>query len=81
VKTFSLDIRTPEKKIFSGRVINLTVKAVDGEVGILPEHAPLAAVLSPGAIRYRLKTGEDVKIDGQGGFLIVAEDQATILVH
>lgn len=74
-----LEIRTPDKKIFSGEVIGAHFQAEDGGLSVLPGHAPLATVLVPGQVRYKLGTGEDVSIDVGAGFLIVAKDSVQAL--
>ena len=79
MKNFSLAIRNPEKTIFFGKAASLYLQAEDGQIGILPDHAPLATVLSAGPIRYQLESGEEVKIDGAQGFLIVKNNRAVIL--
>jgi F-type H+-transporting ATPase subunit epsilon len=60
--------------------LSLKLTAVDGELGILPGHAPLATRLAPAPIRFTLQSGEEVKVDGGEGFLIVSNDTASILL-
>lgn len=81
MKKLSLEIRTPEKSLFSGKVKSITLNAVDGQLGILPDHAPIATVLAPGSLRYELESGETVALDGKGGFLILKKNIATILLQ
>jgi F-type H+-transporting ATPase subunit epsilon len=80
VKSFALEIRTPEREVFLGRVVDLTVEAEDGKLGVLPDHAPLATMLAPGFIRYQLETGEEIKFQGESGFLIVKDNFASLLL-
>jgi F-type H+-transporting ATPase subunit epsilon len=80
MKTFQLEIKTPEKKLFSGRVSNLVAPAVDGQIGILPNHASLATILTSGKIRYRLESGQELALGTKKGFLIVARNQVEILL-
>ncbi len=49
-----------------------------GELGILPSHAPLLTVLTPGEIRV-VKDGEESDLVVSGGFLEVLGDKVTIL--
>jgi F-type H+-transporting ATPase subunit epsilon len=78
MNSFTLDIRTPEASLFLGRVASLTVPAQDGELGVLPGHAPLATILATGKIKYQRENGERCQLDGQGGFLVVQNDQASL---
>ncbi|OGB89760.1 hypothetical protein A2625_06585 [candidate division WOR-1 bacterium RIFCSPHIGHO2_01_FULL_53_15] len=80
MKSFSLAIRNPEKSVFFGKVQSLFLRSETGEIGILPDHAPLAATLAPGPIRYQLESGEKIKIEGGDGFLIVKNNRAVILL-
>ena len=80
MKTFRLEIRSPESKTFSGSVTQLTAQAVDGGLGILADHAPLATKLKAGYLQYYLKDGEENKFKIDGGFLIVKQNRATVLL-
>jgi len=52
--------------------------SVDGEVGILPNHAPLIAVLQIGELRVK-KGADEQSIVVAGGFMEVLDDKVTIL--
>ena len=80
MKSFALEIRTPEKEIFLGRIIDLRVEAKDGKLGVLADHAPLAAMLAPGSIRCTLESGEEIDFQGESGFLIVKDNFASLLL-
>jgi F-type H+-transporting ATPase subunit epsilon len=75
----TLEIRTPEKSLFLGKVESFTADAVDGEIGVLPDHTPLATCLKKGAVSFNNDKGEKIKIDVPGGFLIINKNQATVL--
>src|ERR1035437_8562926 len=49
-KLMTIDIVTPEKRIFEGKITELTAPGTDGEFGILPEHAPFATAIEPGVV-------------------------------
>ncbi len=68
--TLHVDVITPEKLAFSDDVDFLSAPAIDGEVGILPHHAPLLTKLGAGELR--LKKGNEVHyLALSGGFLEV----------
>ena len=77
---FTLNILTPENELFAGPAAFLAATAVDGEVGVLTGHASLISVLVPGPIRYQLESGDQVRLDGGAGLLIVKDNQATVLL-
>ena len=53
MKTISVEIRTPEALILKGNYEFAALPGFEGELGILPGHATLAAQLKPGAIRLK----------------------------
>jgi F-type H+-transporting ATPase subunit epsilon len=81
MKSFALQIRTPEKTIYWGRALSLNATAADGKIGVLPDHAPLATLLSAGKVAYKLETGEEVEVEMPGGFMIVKNNSVHILGH
>ena len=67
-----VELITPERLAFSADVDFVAAPTVDGEIGILPHHAPLLTKLGYGVIR--LKTGQESKyVAVTGGFLEVKE--------
>lgn len=73
-----LEIVTAERVVYSEDVSVLVAPGIDGELGILPRHAPLLTVLKPGEIRV-VSDGEESYIAVSGGFLEVMGDKVTIL--
>lgn len=51
-----VDIISPERPIFSGEAVEVTAPAHDGELGILPKHAPMVTELGIGEVRIRRNT-------------------------
>ena len=47
-----LEIVTPESRVFSDDVDSVVLPGTEGEMGILPAHAPLVTMLKPGELRY-----------------------------
>ena len=76
--TIQLEIVTAERQVYSEDVDIVIAPGIDGELGILPRHAPLLTVLKPGEIRVR-KDGEESSIAVSGGFLDVLGNKVTIL--
>ena len=73
-----LEIVTPEKRVFDAAVDSVTVPTVSGEVGLLPNHAPLISALKPGILTYLIK-GPPTKLAVAGGFVEVKADVVSIL--
>ncbi len=76
--TFKLEVVTPEKMIFSDEVNVVLAWGVEGQLGILPYHAPLMTMLQPGDLVIRKGTEEDY-LTISGGFLEVRPDKVVIL--
>ena len=76
----SVSVISPEKVLFTGSASTVVVPTFDGEVGILPMHAPLMAVLGRGTLR--VDTAEGVrrfKVDG--GFMQVVDDTVRVVTE
>jgi len=76
--TFKLEIVTAERMVFSDEVTALLAWGVEGQLGILPHHAPLMTVLQPGDLMIR-KDREEEYLAVTGGFLEVRPDKVIIL--
>ena len=73
-----LDIITAEKLVYSDEVSSVVAPGSAGQLGILPNHAPLLTSLKPGELKG-LKEGEESNIAVSGGFLEVLQNVVTIL--
>jgi F-type H+-transporting ATPase subunit epsilon len=78
VATFKLEIVTAERMIFSNDVSAVIAWGVEGQLGILPHHAPLMTMLQPGDLMIR-KDKEEEYVAISGGFLEVRPDKVIIL--
>ena len=76
--TFKLEIVTAERMVFSEEVSALIAWGVEGQLGILPHHAPLMTMLQPGDLMIR-KDKEEEYLAISGGFLEVRPDKVIIL--
>ena len=76
--TFRLEIVTAERMVFSDEVSALIAWGVEGQLGILPHHAPLMTMLQPGDLMIR-KDKEEEYLAISGGFLEVRPDKVIIL--
>ena len=72
------EIVTAERVIYSDDVDIVVAPGIEGQLGILPGHAPLMTMLQPGELLVR-KDGEEVAMFVSGGFLEVMGDRVTVL--
>jgi F-type H+-transporting ATPase subunit epsilon len=78
MSTLRLEIVTAERQIFAEDVDMVVAPGSEGELGILPHHAPLLTTLKPGELRIK-KSGEEILLAITGGFMEVLPDRVTIL--
>ena len=76
--TMRLEIVTAEREVYSDDVEAVNAPGVEGDLGILPHHAPLMTSLQPGELMIR-KEGRDEYLVVSGGFLEVMGNRVTIL--
>jgi F-type H+-transporting ATPase subunit epsilon len=76
--TIKLEIVTAERIVFSGEVDIIQAPGLEGELGILPHHAPLMTILAPGELIART-SGEEYSLVISGGFLEVRPERVIIL--
>jgi F-type H+-transporting ATPase subunit epsilon len=68
---------TPEREVWAGEADFVTARGVDGDLGVLPGHAPLLAALAVGPV-FIDAGGNRTAVVVDGGFLHVAhEDEVT----
>lgn len=72
-----LEIVTADRLVFSGDVDEVIAPGTDGQLGILPHHMPLLALLGPGALKGKMGD-ELVCFAVSGGFMEVVSDQVNV---
>jgi F-type H+-transporting ATPase subunit epsilon len=75
-----LEIVTPERLAYSDTVDSVVLPGAEGEMGILPHHAPLLATLGVGELRIR-KGGEEEFFAIAGGFVQVRPDKVVVMAE
>jgi len=78
----TLEILTPERKLFSGEVYGVQLPGVVGLFEVLDRHAPLVAALKAGRLKILKDRNQHVSFyDIQSGFVEVLNNKATVLVE
>ena len=75
-----LEIVTPEKLAYSDEVDAVVLPGSEGELGVLPHHAPLISTLGAGELRLR-KGGQEESFAIVGGFLQVLPDKVVVMAE
>lgn len=73
-----LEIVTPEAKTFSDNVDSVVIPGVEGELGVLPMHAPMMTLLEPGELRV-MKNGEETLLAVGEGFVEITQEKIAVL--
>lgn len=76
--SIKLEIVSPDAKVYESDISMLIVRSTGGELGILPNHAPLITGLLPHAMRIK-KNGDESLIAVAGGFMEVEPQKITVL--
>jgi F-type H+-transporting ATPase subunit epsilon len=78
----TVEILTPERKLFSGEVYGVQLPGVTGSFEVLDKHAPLVAALKSGRLKILKDKYNHVNyFDIQSGFVEVINNRATVLVE
>ena len=77
----TLEILTPEKKIFSGDVYGVQLPGITGLFEVLDKHAPLVSALKAGRLKILTDKSNTVSYTIQSGFAEVLNNKTTVLVE
>ena len=77
--TFQLELVSPERLLLSRQVEMAVIPSAEGEMGVLPGHAPMVVALRGGVISVRENGAESERLFVAGGFAEVLPDRCTVL--
>jgi F-type H+-transporting ATPase subunit epsilon len=77
----AFELVSPERLLLAGEADMVTLPGTEGDLGILPGHAPLITSLRPGVIGVDGLEGGSERIFVGGGFAEVAGDRLTVLAE
>ncbi|MEE9392900.1 MAG: ATP synthase F1 subunit epsilon [Planctomycetota bacterium] len=77
--SFTLEVITPESIVYTGRVKELILPAIDGQIGVLANHAPLVTALAVGALQIKEEDGSERTMVVSDGFFEIANNHARVL--
>jgi F-type H+-transporting ATPase subunit epsilon len=81
-ESIQLIVVTPERQLLRESVVEVTVPGLDGQLGILPGHAPLMTELGIGELSYRTSTSsQPVVLAVISGFAEVLPERVTVLAE
>ncbi|MDZ8171242.1 F0F1 ATP synthase subunit epsilon [Microbacterium xanthum] len=68
-----------DAEVWTGEASLVVAKTVEGEIGFMPGHEPVLAILAEGQVRITETSGQKVIANAQDGFLSMASDELTIV--
>ena len=77
----TLEILTPEKKIFSGDVYGVQLPGISGSFEVMDKHAPLVSALKSGSLKIFKDKSNTTAYKIQSGFVEVINNKTTVLVE
>ena len=77
----TLEILTPEKKIFSGEVHGVQLPGITGSFEVLDKHAPMVSALKAGKLKVLNDKTETTSFEIQSGFVEVLNNKAIVLIE
>jgi F-type H+-transporting ATPase subunit epsilon len=77
----TLEILTPERKIFSGDVYGVQLPGIGGLFEVLDKHAPMVSALKAGKLKILKDKNSNSSYTIQGGFVEVLNNKTTVLVE
>jgi F-type H+-transporting ATPase subunit epsilon len=80
--TMHVELVSVERALWSGDATAVFARTVEGELGILPGHAPLLGALEPGwIVRIKRVDEDELRVAVHGGFLSVRKDGVSVLAE
>jgi F-type H+-transporting ATPase subunit epsilon len=85
VAELSVNLVAMDRRVWEGKARIVVLSTTEGEMGILPGHEPVLALLADGAVHIRTtnEAGEEETVEAvvHGGFFSVAKDEVAILAE
>ena len=79
MSVLTVEVVSPEKRVWSGEAKMVSARTLEGDLGILPDHAPLLGVLVDGKVEIKGADGSTHEFLVSGGFISVAKNRVSIL--
>lgn len=79
--TLEVSVVAADHAVWNGEASMVVARTVEGEIGVLPGHSPILAILASGEVRVTLPDGGSVKALAEDGFLSVENNVVTIVAR
>ena len=75
-----VEVVTPEMRVWSGEAKMVSARTLEGDLGVLPDHAPLLGVLADGTVSIKASDGSTNDFLINCVFISVSKNRVSILV-
>jgi len=79
VATLQVTVVSATEEVWSGDAEMIVAKTTEGEIGILPGHTPMLAILAAGEVRITITPGNTITAQADDGFLSVDNDRVNVV--
>jgi F-type H+-transporting ATPase subunit epsilon len=77
----NVELVSPQERVWSGQAKFISARTIEGDLGVLPDHAPLFGVLVDGVVRIDGVDGASTEFNVHGGFISVSNNRVSILTE
>ena len=75
-----LDIVTPDRRVVVGETTDVIIPGIEGEMEVLPGHAPLLTILGTGILSFK-QQGKETRLVVSGGFVEIDRDRIVLMAE
>ena len=79
--TLRVELVAADQAVWTGDAKMVVAKTVEGEIGLLPGHEPMLAILGAGEVRITLEDGNVIKANAEDGFLSVENNVVAVVAR
>ena len=77
--TLFVDVVAADRRVWEGEALSVIARTTEGDIGILPNHEPVLALLVPSAAEVLTADGKREVIAIDGGFIAVSDNRVSVL--
>lgn len=75
----NVSVVSADQEVWSGEASLIVAKTVEGEIGVMPGHQPMLALLTEGTVRVTAADGEKITVNAEDGFLSIDRNQVQVV--
>ena len=79
--TLRVELVAADQAVWTGEAKMVVAKTVEGEIGLLPGHEPMLAILGAGEVRITLEDGNVIKANAEDGFVSVENNVVAVVAR